>query len=134
MRLARLLLAGFALVVCAWFGLGIRQAHETAAATAIVNQSANVSGAAAAHASALLNSAGTLNPDVEIKILRSQLALRRGDYPRAIALAREATRQEPSNVSTWLAVAVANYDSGKVDLRVVGKMAVLDPQLEHPKR
>jgi hypothetical protein len=134
MRLARLLLAGFALVVGAWFVLGIRQAHDTAAATAIVNAKGKVSAAAAAHASSLLDSAATLNPDVEITILRSQLALRRGDDRRAAAIARQATGQEPSNVSTWLAVAVANYDSGKVDPRVVGRMAVLDPQLEHPKR
>ena len=129
-----MLLAGFALVVGAWFVLGIRQAHETAAATAIINANGNVSAAAAARASSLLSRAATLNPDVEITILRSQLALRRADYPRAIAFARQAARQEPSNVSTWLAVAVANYDRGKVDFQAVAKMAVLDPQLQHPKR
>jgi hypothetical protein len=127
-------MAAIALVVCAGFVLGIRQAHETAAATAIVNAHGKVSAAGAAQAGSLLDSAATLNPDVEITILRSQLALRRSDYRRAIALARQATRQEPSNVSTWLAVAVANYDSGKVDFQAVAKMAVLDPQLQHPKR
>jgi lipopolysaccharide biosynthesis regulator YciM len=134
MRLARLLVAGSALVLCAWFALGIRQAHDTTAATAIINQNANVSAVAAAHAGSLLDRAATLNPAVQITILRSQLALRRNEYRRAIAIARQATRQEPSNVATWLAVAVASYDSGGVDYQAVGKMAVLDPQLSHPKR
>jgi Flp pilus assembly protein TadD len=134
MRIARALAVVVALAACAWFVLGIRQAHDTDLATAIVNGRGAVTAHDAAHVNSLLNSAKTLNPDVQVVLLRSQLALRQRNYPRAIGLAKQATVKEPDNVSTWLALAVANFDSGKTDLAAVAKMGLLDPQLLHQRK
>ena len=97
---ARISLAVVALVACAWFALGIRQAHDLGHAVSIVT-SASVSPGQAAHAESLLNAAGALNPDVEVKLVRAELALRQGDARRAVALAAQAAKDEPQNVLTW---------------------------------
>ncbi len=65
-----------AAVACAWFALGVRQAHDTDAATALVD-GAKLSASQARKADSLLKSAAALNPDREIDLLRAQVALRR---------------------------------------------------------
>jgi hypothetical protein len=101
-----------AVVACAWFALGVRQAHDTDAATSLIT--AGGSGAlragAAAHAASLLDAAGQLNPDRGVDLLRSQLAVRQGHPARGRALALAVTRAEPQNIQAWIAYGRASPD------------------------
>lgn len=99
----RILAVLVALVACAWFALGIRQAHDADLASDIITGTAHVGPAAARRASSLLDAAGQLNPDHSVALLRSQLALREGDAARARAIALGVARAEPQNIDAWLA-------------------------------
>jgi hypothetical protein len=97
---ARLSLAILALVASAWFALGIRQAHDLGAATSSLT-SGSISPQRASRVNGLLNAAGTLNPDQQVKLARAQLASDRGDTPQAIKLTEQVTQAEPENVLAW---------------------------------
>jgi predicted Zn-dependent protease len=99
----RLLVVLLSLAACAWFALGIRQAHDVNAATAIIAGHTPLSPGQARRARALLRQAGRLNPDANVELLRAQLALRQGDARRARAIAASVTRSEPQNIQAWLA-------------------------------
>ena len=106
--LVSLVVGAAALVVCAWFALGIRQSHDLNAATAIVSARAPLSAAQARHAAGLLGAAGQLNPGTSVDLARSELALRRGDGAQARAIALSVTRSEPQNIEAWLAYGTAS--------------------------
>jgi predicted Zn-dependent protease len=108
MLLTRIGLAALAAVACAWFALGIRQAHDLTQATAIAT-SRPISRAQAARASSLLSAAGTLNPDSQVKLVRAALLFDMGAVSRAVSLADEVTRQEPMNPVAWQELAVVSY-------------------------
>ncbi|MBV8431312.1 MAG: hypothetical protein JO244_09135 [Solirubrobacterales bacterium] len=99
-----------ALVVSAWYGLSIRQAHDTAAAAAIVTGSTPLAPAEARHASDLLGSAGRLNPDRQVDVLRAQLALAQGDRLGARRILEHVVAQEPENAVAWEWLARASSD------------------------
>lgn len=103
-----LLVCAVALVVGAWFALGVRQSHDLNIATGIVSAPGRLSPAQARRAAALLDRAGQLNPDTSVGLARSQLALRLGNATLARALAREVTRSEPENIQAWLTYASAS--------------------------
>jgi hypothetical protein len=91
-----------ALIVAAWFYLGTRQTSDLAAAGAIANASgSHLSAADAARARSLLDSAAFLNPNRQIDLVRSRVALKRGDTPLAYRLASSVTRAEPMNALAW---------------------------------
>lgn len=102
--LTRVALLIVAVVACAWFVLGARQAHEIASATAIVSGGTQISARQAARADSLLADAGTLNPDTQVDLLRAQVALERGDRGRALAIVRRVNVLEPDNVAGWLSL------------------------------
>jgi hypothetical protein len=104
----RAAVAAFALVACAWFALGARQAHELSAATAIVTGGPTLTAAQARHADSLLSSAATLNPDRQVDVLRAQVALEQGDPGRARSILTPVVRQEPDNLSAWVQYARAS--------------------------
>jgi predicted Zn-dependent protease len=110
MRLFRATLLILAIVACAWYVLGIRQAHDTAAATALLARGTPVTAAEAARADALLHVAAQLNPDQQVVILRAQVAYDRGDRRRAEQLLAPVVRDEPRNAVAWLWVARAAPD------------------------
>jgi len=91
-----------AIVACAWFAVGIRQAHDTDAASAIVSGGHRLDAAAAARASSLLSGAAVLNPDRQVGLLRAELAAERGRRARAQRLALMVAHAEPRNVQAWL--------------------------------
>jgi predicted Zn-dependent protease len=91
-----------AIVACAWFALGARQAHEITAATAIASSGPQLSASQAAHADSLLAAAGILNPDTQVDLLRAQVALERGDRRHALAIIRRVNTLEPDNALGWL--------------------------------
>lgn len=98
-----------AVVVCVWFALGIRQAQNVDAASAIIGSGhGRISASAANRARQLLDSAAQLNPDRSVDLVRSQLALREGDPARARAIALAVTRAEPQNLQAWIAYGTAS--------------------------
>jgi hypothetical protein len=119
-----------ALVLCAWFGLGIVQAHDTNTATTIINEP-GMSAKQAKHVRALLRGAGTLNPDLQVQLLRGRLALLENDRARAVGIFRDATRREPMNVQAWLLLAEAAYGNGPLINLAVTNISELDPRSAH---
>lgn len=110
-RLLRAGLVLLAIAACAWYLVGIRQAHDTAAATALLGRGTPLTAQEAAHADALLRAAAQLNPDQQVAILRAQVAYGRGDRRRAEQLLAPVVRDEPQNVVAWLWVARAAPDA-----------------------
>ena len=108
---ARVGLVAVALVACAWFALGIRQAHEIARATSIVSQARALTPARAREADSLLRSAGALNPDLEVDVLRGRVALARGNLVGARRILTSVVRREPENVEAWIWLARASNGS-----------------------
>lgn len=106
--LARGLALGLALVACAWFVIGIRQAHAVDQATGIVSPGSSLTAADAHHASDLLSSARFLNPDRQVDVLRAEVDAGRGDLPAAREILKQVVKAEPDNLSAWLALAKAS--------------------------
>jgi len=129
MRSLRIVAAALAVVVCAWFGLGIRQAHDLAAATAIINAD-TVSSAQAAHASSLLHAAGTLNPDRTVDILRGDLALDVNDLAGARRALLPVVKAEPENLVAWFALAQASTDDPRTAAMAYSALARLRPKVK----
>jgi predicted Zn-dependent protease len=90
-----------AAVALAWFVLGIHQSNDLSAASAIASEP-HPTAAQAHHANALLDSAGTLNPDQTVAITRAQLALARGDDAQARSILQRVVRAEPQNLTAWI--------------------------------
>jgi hypothetical protein len=103
----RLALAAVALVVCGWFVLGVRSAHDQQAVTALVNRPGNLTTAQAAHALHQLGHAGTANPDGALDILRAEVVLRTGNPGGERRILRGLVAREPMNIDGWFLL----YDS-----------------------
>lgn len=117
MRLARLAVLAVGIVAAAWFGLGAHQAHEINAANAIISQK-SLTGAEAKQAADHLDSAGTLNPDREVAVLRGLLAVAEGRDPAGRRILLPVIREEPKNLQAWLAYARATGDQPQTFLAV----------------
>lgn len=104
---ARFVPAVLALVVCTWFGLGIRQAHDQRRAVALMAQPGTPSPAQTADILHLLDHAGTLNPDRQIDLLRTQAEQRAGNDAAAVRAAERVVRAEPQNASAWVVLGFA---------------------------
>lgn len=132
--IARLLTGIVALVACAWFVLGIQQAHQTAAASTVLN---NANGPLPARQAATvaseLSSAATLNPDRQLTILRAALALQQGDRSRSTQLLKGVVAHEPDNIAAWVALANSDHAASEVKL-ALANVARLDPGLAHSHR
>lgn len=102
MVLARAAVVALAILACAWFFLGIRQAKDIAHATSIVSSASKLTPAQAARARSLLHDAGRLDPDNEIDILRAEVALGLGEHRQAEQILAGVTRREPDNIEAWL--------------------------------
>jgi hypothetical protein len=95
-----------ALVVCAWFALGLRQANSLTRAQGITGEtSAPLTAAQARRAQAALNEAGTLNPDRAVALDRALLRLEEGRPRAARTIALAVTRAEPENIRAWVRLA-----------------------------
>jgi predicted Zn-dependent protease len=128
MRTLRVVLLILAIVACAWYVLAIRQAHDTAAATALLTRGTPLKAAEAARADGLLRAASELNPDQQVAILRAQVAYDRGDRPRAERLLAPVVRDEPENAVAWLWVARAAPDAATFT-RALARIGYLVPRL-----
>jgi predicted Zn-dependent protease len=120
-----------AVLVCAWFALGIRQTRDTARATAIIASAASANGPSAAQASherSLLKAAGTLNPDKQLDVLRGQLALLQGNNRSAARILEGVVAQEPLNVEAWVYLARAAFNVNRHEFGIAAqRIAQLDP-------
>ena len=103
----RWLVAGIATALCAWFALGTVQAHDENRATALIDSSGTPSRALTAQILHMLDTAGTLNPDRDIALLRSQALTRAGRDAAAVRTAQSVTRAEPLNIDAWTVLAFA---------------------------
>jgi hypothetical protein len=91
-----------ALVVAGWFYVGTRQTSDLAAAGKIANAAGDhLSAADARRVRSLLDSAAFLNPNRQVALDRSRVALKRGDRALAYRLASSVTRAEPMNALAW---------------------------------
>jgi hypothetical protein len=113
-----------AVIVAAWFGLGVRQAHDLAAASATVTGSSPVSSKSAARVASLLSSASFFNPDSQVDILRARLALLQHDNRRALDILEPVVRREPLNLVAWVATAQAALKFDRAELAVAGRNIV----------
>ena len=130
--LARVAAASVAIVVCAWFVLGIRQAHNTTKVRNLVLNQGTFTAAQAAHEDSLLKAAKTLNPDLEVDVLRGQVAMFAGQLQRADQILESVVRREPDNIIGWIWLA-RSLGTGKGHYNVkliktaVANVARLDP-------
>jgi predicted Zn-dependent protease len=130
MRLASLVTGAVAILVCAWFVLGIRQEHDLNRAQAIVSSANSLSAAQAAHVNSLLDAAGTLNPDQQVNLLRGDVAALRNQTPRAARIFQQVADREPMNINAWVLVAQADFGKGRPLANAIAHISQLDHQMK----
>ena len=123
-----------ALAVAGWYAVGIRQAHGTDGATAIVTSERTLSAGQAARADALLHEASLLNPDQEVNILRGAVASASGHEAQAVRILESVTRAEPQNLEAWLYLAKAATTDYPLFYRALVRVRRLEPVVRSPKR
>jgi hypothetical protein len=128
-RSARAASAVVALVVCAWFALGVREARDTSKASALVSKPRFATAAEAREVRSLLHDARLLNPDEELNILRGRLALQRRDQRLARQIFAEVTRSEPRNLEGWLWLAHASASNQSLFDYALTRVRKLEPIL-----
>ncbi|HEX4673035.1 MAG TPA: hypothetical protein VH279_12250 [Solirubrobacteraceae bacterium] len=102
MRAARLAIAALAVSACAWFVIGVIQSDNESRATAAINGGGTPTRAQTAQIEHWLDSAGTLNPDRNIDLLRAQAEVRAGQSAKALALMKRVVGDEPRNADAWI--------------------------------
>src|SRR6516162_5319021 len=90
-----------AAAACAWFVIGIRQAHDTARANAILSNGPPLTAGQQHQVSSLLSAASFLNPDTQVKVLKAQLAVQSGHEATGDAIVLGVLRDEPMNAEGW---------------------------------
>jgi hypothetical protein len=123
--LIRTAIAVVALVVAAWFALGVRQARDTDHVAAAILALPRLSQAQANWLDSILAGAAFLNPDRQIDLLRSAVALASGHQPRAQRIAAGVTRAEPLNLQAWTQLARTSH--GASAIRALKQVAALAP-------
>jgi predicted Zn-dependent protease len=131
--IARGLGVALAVAAIAWFALGVRQAHDTAAASTIVNGRTPLNAVQAAHARSLLHAAGQLNPDTEVNLLRAQLYDEEGRYRLAQAEVGRVVTKEPKNAGAWLALAHASGGNRRIFFTALIHIRALVPVVPPPR-
>jgi hypothetical protein len=122
----RALLALFAIMACAWFAIGVRQARDVDHATALLSAGSRISHRNAAQVASLLAGAQLLNPDQEVNVLRAQLADERGDRPLAERILRQVVAAEPTNAVAWVQLA-RSATNGATLRQAFARLSVLVP-------
>jgi predicted Zn-dependent protease len=128
----RIALVALAVVVAAWFGLGWSQDHQTQRATALVAGGGRLTAHQVRDARSALDSAGTLNPDRAVAVLRGELAIDQGNYVDAIRTLSGVTTSEPLNLTAWAELGIAAAKAGdRALLAVAGRhIAILIPRVK----
>jgi hypothetical protein len=115
-RVIQVGLIGLALVIGAWFVLGWVQARDTGRAEALLSVSNTPTAVQAAQIGSLLNSAGRLNPDRTVDLLRARLAYDRHAYGKAVQILESVTNSEPQNISAWYQLAYTAAPARRIAL------------------
>jgi hypothetical protein len=121
-----------AALVCAWYVLGAIQAIDTNRATALLS-AGSIGPRKAAEVRSLLDTAGTLNPDQRVNVLRGQLAAKQGHIVRARQIFSSVTRTEPQNLQAWLQLAYHPRSTSDF-LRALSRIDQLLPPVPQPRR
>lgn len=108
MRVPGFICAAVAVVVCAWFAFGARQAIDTSRATAIADRGNHASAAEEREVASLVRDSRLLNPDKQPDVLLGQVEVEHGDFARARRVLGAVTRSEPENLQGWLWLAHAS--------------------------
>lgn len=132
LRLGRVAAAILALVVAAWFVLAARQAHDTASAQAIVTGRLTLSPRSASRIYSLLDSAGTLNPDRMVKLIRAETEIEQARNRQAIALLLSVAKDEPLNREVWAFLARAAVDDEPaLTQKAIVRLGALEPPMKN---
>jgi hypothetical protein len=107
MPVLRWALLACAVIVCAWLVLGEVQTRALDQATGLVDQPTTPTPADTAHILSLLSTAGTLNPDENVALLRSQALTRAGRDAAGLSVAEQVAREEPMNADAWVVLGFA---------------------------
>ena len=83
--------------------------------------------ARAARVRSLLTTAGTLNPDAQVDLLRGLVLLRRGQRSEAERAFVDVTRREPMNIQAWVLVAESFSGDDALLGTAIKRLALLDP-------
>ena len=126
-RFGSVAMVAAALIVCAWYAVGARQAQDTARASALVAHAARLHPAQARRAWALLDAAAFLNPDRQVDILRAELDAGRGRPAAARRILDRVLAAEPQNVLAWVALARSSAGSPATFLRALRNFFALVP-------
>jgi predicted Zn-dependent protease len=131
----RLGLVLLALLISAWFGLGWYQASRAGQADALIARGSGLSAGRAHRAAALLDSAGTLNPDRAVTISRAKLAADEGHFQAAVHLLRSVTRDEPENLAAWVQLVFVAAKAGDHGLAALGgrEVSMLIPKVRESR-
>ena len=95
-----------------------------------LNGQNRLTAAQAAEANSLLDSAGTLNPDRTVDVLRARVALLSNDRARATRILVGVLAAEPDNLDAWYGLATSATDGPTIS-RALGHIAQL---LHNPRR
>ncbi len=113
--------AGFtgAAIVAAWFALSWTQARDLGRAQALISGT-RLSPGQAKQASALLGTAGDLNPDRTVEITRAQLAEKQHRPRLAVRILEHVVQAEPLNLTAWreLSIAAAGLPNSQLRTRL----------------
>jgi hypothetical protein len=124
-RLLRPALLLVAVLACAWFVIGVRQAHEVNAASNVITAPrhtvAQLRGAAAQ-----LRAAAFLSTDRTVDILRGRVAIEQRRLAQARRILGGVVRAEPQNLEAWIWFTGANLGRPAA-VRGSRRIAALDP-------
>jgi len=128
MALIRAAMVAFALVAAAWFALAATEARDVDQVTALVAKSTPL-GPPTRAALDQLSSAGTLNPDRHVDVLRATLLAQSGQSRRAVTLLQRVVRTEPMNLDAWYALAKFGGGDKSLEASALQHILQLDPIL-----
>jgi|GraSoiStandDraft_45_1057281.scaffolds.fasta_scaffold941501_1 hypothetical protein len=129
---ARWICAAMAIVACAWFVVGIRQAIDTSRASAIANQGNHATVAQEREVRSLVRGARLLNPDRQPDVLLGQVEAEHGDRVSARRLLEAVTRSEPQNVTAWLWLTKAAAGDNRLFYLAAFQVRQLEPRFPPP--
>ena len=129
MRAGGLVCGVVALIVCAWFALGARQAIDTQRASAIASAGTTATAAQEREVSSLVRAARLLNPDKLPDVLLGRVELEHRDYARARRVLESVVRSEPQDIQAWLWLAGASAGHPALAAQALGQLHTLDPRV-----
>jgi predicted Zn-dependent protease len=129
MRAPSVLAAIVALIVCAAFVIGIRQAASINRLNTLVDAGHGLTRAQQRSAASELRSAAFGYPGEDVQVLKAQVALLEHRYRQAERIAESINRSEPDNLQGWIMLAAAglnNHDRSAA-VRAKAEEIRLDP-------